>query len=215
MYVFPTTKLADGRFGVIANGFDTTPDTTRRNKWGGGIVHPGVDVFYFRRKDEPQTPPDGTAKWYFPSDTVYALAIDGGTVRIAYIGTTGGVARVDHGGGILSDYIHLSSLLVKKDDKVVAGQALGLVGKNPDEGKDGLNHLHFQMWKGGLRDPAPWIRRAMHLDRPVDPVNVTAMIILTALTPMSFGFPGRRPQSAAPQVIDLLTEEQAGYVNAR
>jgi murein DD-endopeptidase MepM/ murein hydrolase activator NlpD len=213
MYVFPITMLRDGRFGVIVNGYDSTPDPDGTNKWGGGIVHPGVDILYFRREGEPAKAPEGTKKWYFPSGTVRACAVDAGVVTLAYLGRTGGVVRIDHGGGIISDYIHMDTVEVARGDTVIAGQDLGLIGKNPAEGKVGLNHLHFQMWKGGeLRNPSKWIRRAEHLAQPRTRYSAVGRVVIGALIgPLA----ALRPTLTPSIVIDLGAEEAAGYPTAR
>ncbi len=58
---------------------------------------------------------------------------------------------VDHGFGYVSRYAHLSAFKVKKGDKVVRGQLIGLVGSS---GKSTAPHLHYEIEKNGKKiDP--------------------------------------------------------------
>lgn len=58
---------------------------------------------------------------------------------------------IDHGFGYTSRYAHLSAFNVKKGDKVVRGQVIGLVGST---GKSTAPHLHYEIEKNGKKiDP--------------------------------------------------------------
>ncbi len=59
-------------------------------------------------------------------------------------GSYANYVRIDCGGGIYADYGHLrkDSLVIKKGDKVEAGQMLARVGNS---GASGVPHLHFTM----------------------------------------------------------------------
>ncbi len=58
---------------------------------------------------------------------------------------------IDHGFGYVSRYAHLSAFKVKKGDKVVRGQLIGLVGSS---GKSTAPHLHYEIEKNGKKiDP--------------------------------------------------------------
>lgn len=58
---------------------------------------------------------------------------------------------VDHGFGYVSRYAHLSAFNVKKGDKVLRGQIIGLVGST---GKSTAPHLHYEIEKNGKKiDP--------------------------------------------------------------
>ncbi|MFT5823710.1 MAG: murein DD-endopeptidase MepM/ murein hydrolase activator NlpD [Crocinitomix sp.] len=58
---------------------------------------------------------------------------------------------IDHGFGYVSRYAHLSGFKVKKGDKVVRGQLIGLVGST---GKSTAPHLHYEIEKNGKKiDP--------------------------------------------------------------
>ncbi|MDG1913311.1 MAG: M23 family metallopeptidase [Crocinitomix sp.] len=58
---------------------------------------------------------------------------------------------IDHGFGYQSRYAHLSGFKVKKGDRVVRGQLIGLVGSS---GKSTAPHLHYEIEKNGKKiDP--------------------------------------------------------------
>jgi len=58
---------------------------------------------------------------------------------------------IDHGFGYVSRYAHLSAFKVKKGDKIVRGQVIGLVGST---GKSTGPHLHYEIEKNGKKiDP--------------------------------------------------------------
>jgi len=84
----------------------------------------------------PHTGQDYTA----PSGTP-VRAVAGGTVRLArdfyYSGLT---ILVDHGAGLVSQYMHLERMLVAEGDAVAAGQAIGRVGST---GRATGPHLHL------------------------------------------------------------------------
>jgi hypothetical protein len=63
--------------------------------------------------------------------------------------------EIDHGNGYKTRYLHSSEILVKKGDKINAGQ---IIAKSGGSGPNGLNHyaphLHFEIWKNGVKvDP--------------------------------------------------------------
>lgn len=55
----------------------------------------------------------------------------------------GNFVCVDHGQGVISIYIHMNSIDVKKGDRVEAGQKLGTVGRT---GRANGPHLHFGIY---------------------------------------------------------------------
>lgn len=58
---------------------------------------------------------------------------------------------INHGFGYTTRYAHLSAFNVKKGDKVVRGQVIGLVGST---GKSTAPHLHYEIEKNGKKiDP--------------------------------------------------------------
>lgn len=75
--------------------------------------------------------------------------------RVRFAGTMGGYGQVvwiDHRGGVLTVYAHLSRIDVRTGDAVAARQVVGLSGRT---GSATGPHLHFEIRRRG---------------RPVDPV---------------------------------------------
>ncbi len=83
-------------------------------------------------------------------------AADGGTVIYAgWDGAYGNVIRINHGGGKVSVYAHLSKILVKKGSKVFQGQHIGNVGST---GRSTGPHLHFEIRvNGNPKNPTNYI----------------------------------------------------------
>jgi septal ring factor EnvC (AmiA/AmiB activator) len=52
-------------------------------------------------------------------------------------------------------YSNLEQVFVKRDDKVVTKQPIGIVQTNEDDGK---TEIHLEIWRGGNKmDPEAWI----------------------------------------------------------
>jgi murein DD-endopeptidase MepM/ murein hydrolase activator NlpD len=65
----------------------------------------------------------------------------------------GNVVWLDHGGGTLTVYAHLSTIGVREGESVRRGQVVGLSGATGDVT---FPHLHFEVWRGGREvDPIP------------------------------------------------------------
>ncbi len=75
-------------------------------------------------------------------DPAYAAA--SGTVIIEAYGnpTAGNYIAIEHSGGLVTRYIHLSKIYVKKGQQVSRGQLVGLTGDSAAPGKP---HLHFDI----------------------------------------------------------------------
>lgn len=80
-----------------------------------------------------------------------------GTVTLAtWDNSAGYYVKIDHGDGFTSIYMHMTHYIVKKGDKVSAGQKIGEVGST---GTSTGNHLHFGIqYKGQYVNPANYIR---------------------------------------------------------
>ena len=77
------------------------------------------------------------------------FAIQSGTVTLAASGYNGGAGtniKIDHGNGYISQYMHLSKMLVKKGEKVEKGQIIGIIGCT---GSCTGPHLHLTVYKDG------------------------------------------------------------------
>jgi murein DD-endopeptidase MepM/ murein hydrolase activator NlpD len=101
--------------------------------YGGARRHSGVDL---KTK---------------PNDEIYA-AFDGEVVASGPYYGYGNCIRIKHAYGLETLYSHQSKNMVKKGDKVKAGQVIGLTGRT---GRATTEHLHFEVSFGGKRlDPA-------------------------------------------------------------
>ena len=90
-------------------------------------------------------------------------AIEDGVVIDAKIrdNSCGGTLYIDHQNGFKSRFCHLKDIKVKKGDKVIKGQVVGLTGGGANDIGRGLStgaHLHFELYKDGtLIDPEKYI----------------------------------------------------------
>jgi len=79
----------------------------------------------------------------------------------------GGTLKIDHGGGYVTRYCHLSQINVDKGDNVKKGEVVALTGGGKNDtgrGRSTGPHLHFEMYLDGkLVDPM------QHVNRTYDP----------------------------------------------
>ena len=109
------------------------PDARVISPYGGARRHSGVDL---KTK---------------PNDEIYA-AFDGEVVASGPYYGYGNCIRIKHAYGLETLYSHQSKNMVKKGDKVKAGQVIDLTGRT---GRATTEHLHFEVSFGGKRlDPA-------------------------------------------------------------
>ena len=110
------------------------PDARVISPYGGARRHSGVDL---KTK---------------PNDEIYA-AFDGEVVASGPYYGYGNCIRIKHAYGLETLYSHQSKNMVKKGDKVKAGQVIGLTGRT---GRATTEHLHFEVSFGGGKrlDPA-------------------------------------------------------------
>lgn len=81
---------------------------------------------------------------------------DGEVTMVANMPGYNNCVIVRHG-GYYTFYGNISTLSVKKGDKVKVNQTLGTVYTDPDTNR---SELHFQLWKGTTKqNPEPWLRR--------------------------------------------------------
>ena len=109
------------------------PDARVISPYGGARRHSGVDL---KTK---------------PNDEIYA-AFDGEVVASGPYYGYGNCIRIKHAYGLETLYSPQSKNMVKKGDKVKAGQVIGLTGRT---GRATTEHLHFEVSFDGKRlDPA-------------------------------------------------------------
>lgn len=169
-YVGPVPRLPDGRVVVPTSKFRTAsrPD------------HMGVDLLVplwasDGRLTKPYT--DGEGKWWFPGGWP-AVSVADGVVGRSLDSDSGGYIRIDHAGGVSSQYVHLAERWVKVGDRVRKGQAIGIIG----EGDTHQIHLHFQMMLDKIIvDPAPFLAHMPVIDNPLLPRGRTGLWALAGL----------------------------------
>lgn len=87
--------------------------------------------------------------------TPVGAAADG---RVTFAGYDGGYGRmviIDHGGGLVTRYAHLSGFNVRAGQRVSRGQVIGYVGTS---GRTTGPHLHFEVLvNGNFRNPAGYL----------------------------------------------------------
>jgi murein DD-endopeptidase MepM/ murein hydrolase activator NlpD len=85
-------------------------------------------------------------------------AAEAGIVRLAEaLPLSGNAVLLDHGLGVVTSYLHLSSLRVRAGQRVARGELLGHVGST---GLATGPHLHWGLRVNGVRvDPLAWTRR--------------------------------------------------------
>jgi murein DD-endopeptidase MepM/ murein hydrolase activator NlpD len=96
--------------------------------------------------------PHGGADYSVPEGTPVRAAADGTVVMVANHFFGGNAVFLDHGDGLVSQYFHLSRVLVSEGQPIVRGATLGAVGAT---GRATGPHLHFGVrFRGARVDPA-------------------------------------------------------------
>lgn len=116
--------------GVITSGFGPrTPGKV------GSTYHEGIDFGW------------GNG-W-----TITAAAA-GVVTFVGYRAGYGNLTIIDHGHGVETRYAHQSSISVVVGERVVAGEAIGVIGNT---GTSAGAHLHFELWINGRKvNPMPY-----------------------------------------------------------
>lgn len=81
-----------------------------------------------------------------PAGTKILAVADGVVTHSSRMGSYGNLVIISHGNGVETYYAHCSKLLVKKGQKVTAGQNIALVGST---GNSTGNHLHLEVRVNG------------------------------------------------------------------
>ena len=103
-----------------------------RNLWGKQNFHSGTDIA-------------------IAGGTTIKAAAPGTVVKSGMYNSYGNYVVVDHGGGVMTGYAHMSRRSVSVGQQVSTGQKLGEVGST---GNSSGNHLHFQVFiNGSTTDP--------------------------------------------------------------
>lgn len=124
----------------IMSGFGVRRDPFTR----GFAMHSGVDL-----REEPGSPVRATA--------------GGRVVEADWSGGYGRMVEIDHGGGLITRYAHLSRIAVKPGDQIARGQIIGRVGST---GRSTGPHLHYEtLIDGKPVNPLRFMRAAAPVNR--------------------------------------------------
>lgn len=122
------TRISRTNFGVVVGNLTSGFGYRRDPISGVRKFHNGIDI----------AAPRGTP--------VYAYT-NGKVVIAGWGNMTGNYVVIDHGGGLRTKYLHLSSISVSVGQSVKVGQKIGGVGST---GYSTGNHLHFEVTKNGV-----------------------------------------------------------------
>ncbi len=124
----------------------------------------GVTSLYGQRRD----PLDGSSRHHQGVDleAEYGQVVEAAAAGyVVFAGWSGGHGRqviVEHAGGYITSYSHLSQTLVSEDTYVKAGQAVGRVGNS---GRSTGPHLHLEVSRNGATlDPLDLLGVPLVLD---------------------------------------------------
>lgn len=153
-YLDPT-ELLGGRYRLISpDGPPPSPPARGSGELQPPLTAPMTSGFGMRIHPitgEPRTH-DGI-DFGAPCGTPVAAAAAGTVIRAGRAGGFGLRVEIDHGGGRVTSYSHLSSAGVTAGSPVAAGDTIARVGTT---GTSTGCHLHFSVHDGGVAvDPAP------------------------------------------------------------
>jgi murein DD-endopeptidase MepM/ murein hydrolase activator NlpD len=97
--------------------------------WRHGRMHKGLDIWSSKKAKQ-----------------VIDASLSGKVIKAGYHGGYGNMVLVDHGGGWVTLYAHLSRILVGTGQHVETGQRLGYMGQT---GNATGYHLHFEVHRNG------------------------------------------------------------------
>ncbi len=96
---------------------------------------------------------------------------DGVVVLAETLTTRGNAVLLDHGGGLVTGYWHLSRIDVQVGDYVKRGQSFAAVGST---GLSTGSHLHWEVWANGVSvDGKQWLREDATGGVPLSPLPVS------------------------------------------
>jgi len=129
----------------------------------------------------------------------------------------GKVVVIDHGHGLVTRYAHLDSYVVRKGDRVDAGDIIGAVGST---GKATGPHLHFEVIENGETiDPSPILALGpASAPNPAPKVKTTRNVQIAPMPPRAALAPGidaKASVETAPEVDVEVNERKARKLEHR
>ncbi|MCH5585154.1 peptidoglycan DD-metalloendopeptidase family protein [Shimazuella sp. AN120528] len=97
--------------------------------WRHGRMHKGLDIWSSKKSKQP-----------------IGVSLSGKVIQAGYHGGYGNMVMIDHGGGWVTLYAHLSRISVSIGEYLETGQRLGFMGET---GNATGYHLHFEVHKNG------------------------------------------------------------------
>ncbi|GAA4193492.1 hypothetical protein GCM10022219_15340 [Microbacterium oryzae] len=152
------TGLAPGNGGNTCAGGETTPGEVNPQGWASPDAGPVTSPFGYRIH-----PITGERKFHYGIDLAAGCGApiwsvnDGVVVERGFDSGGNGYLRIDHGGGIVTRYLHMydNGMFVDVGDEVKGGQQIA------EEGSSGQStgcHLHFEVLVDGENvDPADFM----------------------------------------------------------
>lgn len=106
-----------------------------------------------------------------------------GTVRVSHSEKGGNIVTIDHGGGVVTRYMHLDRVDVKDGQRVTGDTVLGSVGAT---GRASGPHLHYEVIVGGKHvDPTGLAGKPMPAQARAAAPGVPAAPAATAVAPQN------------------------------
>lgn len=118
------------------------PSYTRVSDDYGNRIHPILGVQQFHNGID----------FAAPGGSPILAAQSGTVIAAAYSSTMGNYIMINHGGGVITIYMHASALYVSSGQTVTKGQKIAAVGTT---GRSTGNHLHFSVRVNGSY-VSPW-----------------------------------------------------------
>jgi len=137
-WTWPVPDVDGGSPAIAAVGGSTKAMISQEFKPG---KHLGVDIMY--RVGGRYVAPVGTPILAAREATVWSVGMTARGINVV----------LDHGAPFATWYQHLETVLVKKGQRVKAGEQIGTMGADPTD-PQGLRHLHFAVWYQGHGDAA-------------------------------------------------------------
>ena len=137
--------LAENKKAIVYDGGQfkwPAPSYTRISDEYGNRIHPILGTQQFHNGVDMAA----------PSGSPILAAYDGEVIAASYSPTMGNYIMIDHGDGLITIYMHASSVSVSEGTMVARGEQIGCVGST---GRSTGPHLHFSVRENG-QYVSPW-----------------------------------------------------------